>query len=325
MSARSFLHCSTPYSCCILFPHTSSLNEYNMMNLSRTKLNLAGNGKPVNNHLGFDLTETASLRTKRGSIVSCMPLLATAVLAAAAQGTAMDCGATAVCGVLTLESGFGPGVYGHPFVAVHGLWPEVGAYGSSQCAAPTESTSIPTKVYPCYVAGGTPTAQLGFEQHEWSKHGMCSGVKDADDFFSQICALSAPPLKVMAAHNDTTLSDMAAAVTNAGYEIFSIDTVDSQLQLSACLKVETGTWILAPVADFASKCGTTPVPPGPAPTPPAPTPPATSCERGVHGPRCTKDEQCTSVPKCIRCAKSGYCTDQPMGEDMALNFTAMAY
>ena len=226
----------------------------------------------------------------------------------------MNCGETAVCGVLTLESGFGPGVYGHPFVAVHGLWPETGAYGSSQCAPPTVSNALPTKVYDCYVAGGTAEGQLGFEQHEWGKHGICSGVKDVDDYFNQICEMSAPPLKVMAAHNGTTLPSMAAAVQAAGYEIFQSDGTDMQLLLSACLNVDTRKWILSPVADFATKCGTTPLPPSPAPTPPVPTPAASTCVEGKHGPPCTSDSQCTSVPQCVRCAKSGFRTLEPLAE-----------
>ena len=95
-------------------------------------------------------------------------------LTAQALGKSMDCGGTAVCGVLTLESGLGKGVYaGKP--GVHGLWPEVGSYGTSQCVAPSSSTASPTKVYSCYDTG--ESGQLSFETHEWTKHGVCAGVK----------------------------------------------------------------------------------------------------------------------------------------------------
>ena len=232
-----------------------------------------------------------------------------------ALGATMDCGKTAVCGVITLESGFGPSPYN--VVGVHGLWPEVGAYGTSACA-PVDNTANPTTVYPCYVVGGSTSEQLTFETHEWTKHGVCSGVKDVDDFFGQICSLSALPLKIM--NNLTSLDAMHTAVTASGYEVFSVDTVDDQLLLSACLNLQTRKWVLSPVAKFATACGTDPLPPspGPAPSPgpppPSPTPPtpaATSCVKNTHGPPCSADSDCTSFSNCIRCAGSGFCTDVP--------------
>ena len=54
------------------------------------------------------------------------------------------------------------------------------------------SAAQPKELISCY-------DDLGFEQHEWGKHGVCAGVKDAKDFFTQVCALSAAPLRVMAA------------------------------------------------------------------------------------------------------------------------------
>ena len=42
----------------------------------------------------------------------------------AALGKYMDCGdSVPLCGTLTLETGLGPGAYGHGNVSVHGLWP----------------------------------------------------------------------------------------------------------------------------------------------------------------------------------------------------------
>jgi hypothetical protein len=57
-----------------------------------------------------------------------------------------------------------------------------------------------------------------------------------------------------------------------------------------------------------SACGPSP-PPGPAPPP---SPPATTCEPNKHGPPCKTDTDCSNVPKCVRCAHSGYCTDIPL-------------
>ena len=114
------------------------------------------------------------------------------------------------------------------------------------------SSAQPSELISCY-------DDLGFEQHEWGKHGVCAGVKDAKDFFTQVCALSTAPLKVMAA----TLSgggDVTRAASDlkaAGYAIFGTDAKNSQVELSACADA-SGTWHLAAVADFEATCGAGP-------------------------------------------------------------------
>ena len=55
-------------------------------------------------------------------------------------------------------------------------------------------------------------------------------------------------------------------------------------------------------------CGSQPPPP---PSPPSPKPSAAQCVPNKHGPRCKVDSDCTSFLHCIRCAHSGYCTEQP--------------
>jgi len=63
-----------------------------------------------------------------------------------------------------------------------------------------------------------------------------------------------------------------------------------------------------PDYDTVCKGPTPPGPPGP-PTPPTPpSPPSNKCMPGEHGPSCSSDSDCTSVPSCVRCASSGYCT-----------------
>ena len=52
------------------------------------------------------------------------------------SNTFMDCGTAPVCGVLTLETGWGGGLYGHDTPTVHGLWPQVPPYGNSACLLP---------------------------------------------------------------------------------------------------------------------------------------------------------------------------------------------
>merc|ERR1711879_329458 len=66
------------------------------------------------------------------------------------SGKTMNCGeGVALCGVLTLESGLGRGAYHHNKPTVHGLWPETGDYGTSECIAP-KNLAAPTKIYDCY-------------------------------------------------------------------------------------------------------------------------------------------------------------------------------
>jgi len=181
------------------------------------------------------------------------------------------------------------------------MWPEVPPYGNSQCAAPKDM-SPPTTVFPCYSATGQNSSSIiAFEQHEWSTHGKCSGTRDASDFFSQICKLSAGPLAAMKGLK--SLDTMKTAVTRVGYEVFDVDTVNAQLSLSVCLS-KTGQWVFSAAKDFAKNCGA-----GPAPTPG----PAGQCVHGQRGPACTTDAQCTKLTNCIRCAKTGFCTDEPAG------------
>lgn len=216
----------------------------------------------------------------------------------------MDCGeGVPLCGVLTLETGYGGGYYHHAHPSVHGLWPQVGEYGSSACIPPRVSAASPTRLYPCYAAPAAERAhQLEFEQHEWSKHGTCAGAADADDFFAQVCNLSSAPLALLSAERQKggSLADMTAALKQAGYPLRTVDPPHSQLELSACAS-DDGRWRLAPVDAFPSLCrGKRP-----------PTPPA-ACRHGEHGPACESDVDCAHVTGCVRCAQSGFCTDVPL-------------
>lgn len=44
---------------------------------------------------------------------------------------------------------------------------------------------------------------------------------------------------------------------------------------------------------------------------PPPEPAAETCEPSEHGPPCAKDADCSHKKGCVRCARSGYCTDVP--------------
>jgi len=251
------------------------------------------------------------------SMVAILGLLGAAMAAPVSrQFEFMECGGAAICGVVALETGLGPDFYNHSRVGVHGLWPEVGSYGSSQCVKPTGSLADPTKVYACYQGQETSSHQLDFETHEWEKHGQCAGVKDVDDFFDQICRISAPPLKVMNKTRTAGKSDLDAYVDDlkaAGYPVFGTDAVHSQVLLSACAGNDR-YWVIANVSEFGTKCGGgSPAPaPGPAPPPsPTPSPSSRKCVDNQHGPACSSDSDC-GYPNCVRCAHSGFCTNVPL-------------
>jgi len=242
-----------------------------------------------------------------------VPLLA---LAAHAAATYMDCGSAHVCGILVLETGDGSGAYSHDYVSVHGLWPETGNYGSSACVAPSSSTSDPASIYTCYdnPASSGGLAPLAFEQHEWENHGVCAAVADAADFFTQVCDLSAPPLQTLSADKSAggyDLSSYATSLRNAGYPIYSLDSENSQIFISACAGSD-GRWVLANTTDFSSRCGSSGPSPGPSPSPsPSPT---QRCVHSQHGPPCSSDSDC-GFPGCVRCAHSGFCTDIPLTDE----------
>jgi len=145
------------------------------------------------------------------------------------------------------------------------------------------------------------------------------------DFFTQVCALSKAPLKVMAAtvSGGGDLALVKSDLIAAGYAVFATDAKHAQVELTACADA-SGTWHLAPVADFAAKCGKGPNPPAPGPAiadfaakcgkkpkTPAPGPAPTKCVPGKQGPACKTDSDCTHAAGCRRCAHSGFCTAEP--------------
>lgn len=228
------------------------------------------------------------------------------------HGHRMDCGpGVSVCGVLTLETGQGHGAYHHREPVVHGLWPQVNAYGDSQCVSP-KNREAPHRVYKCYdQAGESEASNLGFERHEWLSHGVCAGAVDAEDFFTQVCSLAEGPLHVMASARaaDLDLVDTVDTLQRSGHCVWHMGS-NSQIQLSACLS-KSG-WKLADVANFAETCGEGSLPPAP------PGPSVGSCVPGQHGPKCESNADCLGLSGCVRCAKSGFCTDVKLTHSTAL-------
>jgi len=249
-------------------------------------------------------------------------MLLGSALAVKASAGHMDCGEAPLCGVLVLEDGGGSGHYHHNQTVVHGIWPQVPPHGNSECIKPKDQ-SEPVKLASCYSQGGESDHQLEFQRHEWDAHGKCAGTKDSSDFFEAVCNLSSAPLKIMETTKEGggDLSAMHKAVVAAGYEVFQEESSNDQLYLSACADSE-GFWKLSAVKDFSKTCGgssppspgPSPSPPGPSPSPPGPSPSPSvgSCSKNKRGPKCNSDADCTNLKGCVRCAKSGYCTAQPI-------------
>jgi hypothetical protein len=191
------------------------------------------------------------------------------------KADSMNCGSAPLCGVLVIESGYGSGAYHQDLPGMHGLWPETGSYGTSQCIAPQDSSN-PTNVYECYKNDGDDDL-VSFEVHEWTKHGVCAGVKNADDYFTQMCGLADSPISIMSDSKKAgdDLNAMSSALANAGYEVFNVDTGNEQLYLSVCAG-DDGKWKHSKVSKFSSDCGGSSPSPSPSPTPsPSPSPPPT--------------------------------------------------
>lgn len=237
---------------------------------------------------------------------------AISVLPVLSGADTMDCQGAPLCGILTLESGMGKGYYHHKAASVHGLWPETGEYGTSQCIQPQDSSDA-TSIPDCYnndEAHADPEHQLEFVNHEWEKHGQCAGARDVKGFFNTVCSLSAHPVALIEKQKESGASfdDMVNAIKDAGYATFSADEGEDQIMLSACA-CSDGLWKLADPSEFAQKCcgGS-----GPGPAPPTPSPSGGKCVTGRHGPACSSDGDCEGLSGCLRCARSGYCTDVPI-------------
>lgn len=161
----------------------------------------------------------------------------------------------ALYGHLVLETGLGSGSYRHQSPAVHGLWPEVKPYGQSECVKPQDPsfTFSQERLPGCY-------QDASFLEHEWSKHGMCSGARSDADYFGQICELSSGPLQLMQQlrQEEQGLDAMASALTAQGYAVAEADEEHQQIYLWACAKPagrSSFEWHLAPPEQFGAVCG----------------------------------------------------------------------
>jgi len=268
----------------------------------------------------------------------------------------MDCNGVKLCGVLALESGFGSRNYEHSDPTVHGLWPQVPPYGNSQCIAPKESTVTREKHY-CYKSAGS--RQAWFQNHEWTKHGICAGARNDDHFFDQVCDLSDEPLALMDRVRDEKTGPCQKQASEPDQErcflkiisevekkfpVYSVDQYNDQIMLSACAGVD-GIWKLASAPNFQKLCGRASATPVPSPsggsakpsrmdsslfgkgakTPTKPSSKSDACFPMRSGPSCHHDSDCLHLSGCVRCARTRKCTDVPLTlrlvEEPAINST----
>lgn len=245
----------------------------------------------------------------------------------------MKCGdSVPLCGVLTLETGLGTGNYRHNRPVAHGLWPQNGKYGNSQCLRPgTGNAAPPSQLASCYHQEGKSEKELlHFQAHEWEKHGMCSGAANAAAYFQQVCSMAAAPLRLMHGLRIARggVEAAALALRAAGYHVWDTDRHTGEVQLSVCAGADR-QWKLAAPKDFGKFCGDAAASLSPqAATPTAATTvakapvavPATaaSCVPNSHGPPCAADADCARLAGCLRCARSGFCTQVPLQSFLSL-------
>lgn len=279
---------------------------------------------------GLDLDEVRLLQVSSNATAHCSPF--------PHEGD-MDCGGAKLCGVLALQMGTGEGVYSTPEARVHGLWPQVPPYGSSECKAP-ESAQMPTQLAPCYRPVGSQdySHEMWFEGHEWEKHGMCAGMKDAEDYFHQICPWMR--WRWLVSHK------LEAFGLNA---VRTRSTEDVTGPRRVVLTSAAGDGWRSSQWRLCGGCRRPPEPLGPLrlshglPRPSVASDLARPCEDQIylsacatqegrwlladvsrfgavcgassghcvpnrHGPKCASDADCEGLPGCVRCARSGFCT-----------------
>jgi len=191
---------------------------------------------------------------------------------------------------------------------------------------------VTKKKHECFAPAGSK--QAWFQNHEWTKHGTCAGTKNDDDFFNQVCDLSREPLVLINKIRDERIMPCVQQKTEPqqetcflkiikemeeAYPVWSVDQYNDQIMLSACAGRD-GRWKLAKVADFPSVCswsnaGGNTLSPTARRRRPASRPShhgKAVCAPQKPGPRCRRDSDCSSKNGCLRCARSGKCTNQPL-------------
>ena len=232
------------------------------------------------------------------------------------------------------------------FFTMHGMWPS--RTGSDESSYPCTCTSEPfdpsklkslqsdmDKYWPSLEGSNNP-----FWTHEWTKHGTCAGLKSQVDFFNTTLAwrqltdvyntLFKAGIKPGASYSPEDITNaiknrlgVTALLGCGGGAENSLESVSfcishdaqSLIECDESVKSGTGGVVSCDLQKdiLYSDGGSGPSPgPGPAPGPsPGPGPSPDQCVENEHGPKCSSDADCSKFPHCVRCAHSGYCTDEP--------------
>lgn len=155
----------------------------------------------------------------------------------------MDCGNAPYCGVLVLSLGESNK---DPFV--NGLWPLNSFAGSSKCVTPEGDPSDDIPPSSCY-------NDEDVQKNVWQSHGICAASNPVM-YFNQVCSLSTSPLIIVnnLKIQGKNINDIAKNLQSANYEVYNIDSLNDQLELSVCAGLNT-VWVISSVKDFGSKCG----------------------------------------------------------------------
>lgn len=169
-----------------------------------------------------------------------------AVFTKIAGAAFMTCPASSpMCGVLAIESGFGPNAYKHPAPGLHGLWPETGAYGTSACQRPQNATFDASAVARQCAYVNETSGDWVFARHEWAKHGMCAGGPGpASAYFAQACSLARVALSNLTGAASWQL--MQAAAQQSPF-LWGVSQPDKQLLFSVCATGINNTWTFCTV------------------------------------------------------------------------------
>ena len=222
---------------------------------------------------------------------------------------------------------------------LHGLWPSrTGANVANYPCQCTDQTFDPSLVssISSQLNEWWPSDKgdnVAFWTHEFEKHGTCAealpALQSELKFFTTTLAIRAKLNTAGALPTPSTsatfaLSDMEGAVAtktifkcNAQNELTEVATCfDKSLNAIDCEdQTYAGTNCPATGIHYVPASGWSPSAapsPGKAPSPSS----QGQCVKDEHGPPCTTDAQCLKVTNCVRCASSGFCTEEPKVEPL---------
>jgi ribonuclease T2 len=228
-----------------------------------------------------------------------------------------------------------PGAFNNnrTWATLHGLWPSRSGPNDSG-SYPCQCTDVPfdpTGVAP-FLADmqkywpSLKGANDEFWAHEWTKHGTCAAFADETAFFKETLALrskysffTALTVAGMSPGNTYSATQLQTAIKNhngADPLLGCVRGTNNLAEVSFCISKATNTATEC-TASVEKQGGETTscnlsepiawIKAGEGPTPA----PGTQCIPNTHGPACTTNANCTKFKGCIRCAHSGFCTDEP--------------